>query len=356
MVQPIDQLPSITLSPNNADELETEFLLHPRGLISWEVIFRNPTQMRNFLLSERELDWWGEKQPEFVREYIQKNKDIFAGRQFRFCGLTKDQPFLMGIVNVTPDSFSDGGEFLSPDDAITKGLSLMGEGADIIDVGGESTRPGAQEISAEEEKARVIPVVEGLAAAGATVSVDTRHSETMEAAIQAGAKIINDISALTDDEKALAVIKKYPHVSLILMHKQGQPNNMQNNFQYNHVITDVYDYLLKRVRACEKAGIERARISVDPGIGFGKSVQHNLDLMGRLSLLRGIGCIVTLGASRKSFIAAVSRDVPPNERVYGSLSAAMWSVRQGAGILRVHDVNETKQALDVWQAVQNAGY
>ncbi len=341
---------------NSRNELENKLLLHARGIISWEIILNDSRNMKNYLISEEQLDEWTKQQQPLVQSYIDKHKKIFKNKTFRYAGLTQETPFIIGIVNVTPDSFSDGGDFLSPNEAIRKGLALMGEGADIIDIGGESTRPGAKEVSVAEELKRVIPVVEGLASAGAIVSVDTRHSIVMEAAIAAGAKIINDISALNDDEKSIEVIKKYPDTFVILMHKQGQPYNMQQNYQYNNVVMDVYHYLLKRIHYCEAYGIDRERIAVDPGIGFGKSVQHNLSLMGRLSLLKGYGCPVMLGASRKSFIAAVSRNVPPKERISGSIAATLWSVRQGAGLLRVHDVRETKQALDVWQSIQNVGY
>lgn len=340
----------------NREELEDKLLLHARGVISWEIIFDDAGHIRSFLISEEKLDEWAIKQSALVQAYIDEHKKIFKNKTFRFAGQTQESPFIVGIVNVTPDSFSDGGDYLSPNEAIRKGLAFMGEGADIIDIGGESTRPGAQETSIDEELRRVIPVVEGLASAGAIVSVDTRHAAVMEAAIKAGAKIINDVSALSDDEKSIDVIKKYPDISVILMHKQGQPHNMQQSYQYNNVVMDVYHYLLGRIQQCEKHGISRDRIAVDPGIGFGKSVQHNLSLMGRLSLLRGYGCPVMLGASRKSFIAAVSFDVPPKERICGSIAAALWSVRQGAGLLRVHDVRETKQALAVWQSIQNVGY
>ncbi|MFV0432160.1 MAG: dihydropteroate synthase [Alphaproteobacteria bacterium] len=356
MVQPIDSLLAFRFSQKDCGSLEQKILLHPRGIDAWELILRSAATMQKYELSERELSIWAEKQPQQLQDYIQQRKVIYQRRDFRFCGLTKNSPFIMGIVNVTPDSFSDGGDFLLPDTAIRKGLALMGEGADIIDVGGESTKPGAIEVSPEEEMRRILPVIEGLASVGALVSVDTRHGQTMEAAIKAGAKIVNDISALTDDADALNIIQKYEDVSIILMHKQGQPKTMQNEYHYHHVVLDVYDYLLKRVQICEQAGIERSRLSVDAGIGFGKSVQHNLDLMGRLSLFKSLGCSVTLGASRKSFIAAVSRDVPPKERLCGSLAAALWAVSQKVGILRVHDVGETKQALDVWLSIQNAGY
>lgn len=336
--------------------LESQVLLHARGLISWELIYDDGAHIQSHLVAEQQLDEWVSRQQPLVQSYIRAYKERFKSKSFRYGGVVKEHPLIVGIINATPDSFSDGGDFLSTDEAIRKGLSLMGEGADIIDIGGESTRPGAKEVTIDEELKRVIPVVEGLTAAGAVVSVDTRHSIVMEAAIAAGAKIINDVSALEDDEKSIEIIKKYPEVSVILMHKQGQPANMQQNFHYNNVVMDVFHYLLKRIHICEEQGIARHRIAVDPGIGFGKSVQHNLSLMGRLSLFRGYGCPVMIGASRKSFIAAVSRNVPPKERTYGSIAAALWSVRQGVSLLRVHDVRETKQALDIWQSIQHVGY
>jgi dihydropteroate synthase len=267
-----------------------------------------------------------------------------------FAGLTLDVPRIMGVVNVTPDSFSDGGEAYEMASAIARGLALAEAGADIIDVGGESTRPGAQPVPVEEELRRVIPVIEALAARGLLVSVDTRHGEVMAAALAAGARIINDVTALTGDAKALATVAA-SQAAVVLMHMQGDPRTMQDNPTYGDVVAEVSAYLAGRIAACEAAGIARPRLAVDPGIGFGKTVAHNVALLQSLDRLRRLGCAVVIGVSRKSFIARLSRGEAPADRLGGSLAAALAAVARGAHILRVHDVAATAQALKVWQAV-----
>jgi len=268
----------------------------------------------------------------------------------RFAGLTLDRPRLMGVVNVTPDSFSDGGETFSTSTAVDRGLRLLDEGADIVDVGGESTRPEAEPVDPNEEAERVVPVVERLAASGAIVSVDTRHAKVMRAAIDAGARVVNDISALGGDLDALSVVAA-SDVSVILMHMQGDPQTMQRQPCYGDVAQDVYDWLRLRAFACEKQGITSDRISLDPGIGFGKSVQHNVRILSQLSMYSDLAYPVTIGVSRKSFIARLSADEPPRQRLAGSIAAALWAVSKGASIVRVHDVRQTRQALAVWEAV-----
>jgi dihydropteroate synthase len=259
----------------------------------------------------------------------------------------------MGIVNVTPDSFSDGGQHATADAAIAHGRRLIDEGADIVDVGGESTRPGSQPITEQEELARVLPVVRGLAAAGALVSIDTRRAAVMRAALDAGARIVNDVTALTSDCDSLGVVAR-SSASVVLMHMQGEPQTMQRAPHYDDVVGEVRDYLKGRVAACVAAGIAAERIAVDPGIGFGKTVEHNLLLLANLDKLAGPGVALVLGASRKGFIAALSgRREPANERLAGSLAAALAAVARGADIVRVHDVAATVQALAVWQAVRS---
>jgi dihydropteroate synthase len=265
-------------------------------------------------------------------------------------GLTLDLPRIMGIVNVTPDSFSDGGRWLDRDAAIAHGLQLEAEGADILDVGGESTRPGAEPVSLDEELARVIPVVAALAkTARVPVSIDTRNAEVMRRAADAGARIVNDVAALGHDPDALRVAAELG-LPVVLMHAQGDPRTMQLDPRYDDVVLDVYDWLEARVAACEAAGIGRERIVVDPGIGFGKTLEHNLALMSALGILHGLGCPVLLGASRKSFIGRLSGGVPAPERMPGSVAAALIGAAQGVQILRVHDVAATRQALTIWQA------
>ena len=261
----------------------------------------------------------------------------------------------MGVVNVTPDSFSDGGETAVAAAAVERGLALAEEGADIIDVGGESTRPGAAPVSTEEELVRVLPVVRELAAAGVRVSIDTRRAEVMEAAITAGVGIVNDVTALTGDRRSLNVVAA-AGVCVVLMHMQGEPQTMQLAPSYRDAAREVYRWLADRVAACETAGIARDRIAVDPGIGFGKTIEHNVDILARLGLYRTLGAAVVVGVSRKTFIARLSRGEPPKHRLAGSIAAALAAVAHGAHILRVHDVAETRQALDVWQAIDAAGH
>lgn len=266
--------------------------------------------------------------------------------------LTLDRPRIMGIVNVTPDSFSDGGLLGSTDAAIAHALRLAADGADILDIGGESTRPGSQAISVDEELRRVIPVIEGLAAkTTALISVDTRKAEVMRHALAAGAHIINDVAALTYEPACMEVVAA-SGAPVVLMHAQGDPRTMQTAPHYDDCLLDVYDWLAARIDACIAAGIDRTRLVVDPGIGFGKTVDHNLELMTGLSMLHGLGVPVLLGASRKRFIGALTGINIASERVAGSIAAALHGVAQGVQILRVHDVAETRQALTVWEAMQ----
>jgi dihydropteroate synthase len=265
-------------------------------------------------------------------------------------GLTLDRPRIMGVVNVTPDSFSDGGRWLDPGAAVAHGVQLADEGADILDIGGESTRPGAEPVGMEEELRRVIPVIAGLAAKiKVPVSIDTRSAEVMRRAADAGARIINDVAALGHDPNALRVAAE-TGLPVVLMHTQGDPRVMQLDPRYDDVVLDVYDWLDARVAACEAAGIARGRIVVDPGIGFGKTVAHNLALLGSLSILHGLGCPVLLGASRKSFIGKLSGGAAPDQRMPGSVAAHLLGAAQGVQILRVHDVAAMRQALTVWEA------
>jgi dihydropteroate synthase len=270
-----------------------------------------------------------------------------------WAGFTLDRPLIMGVLNVTPDSFSDGGRWLDPKRAIARGRALLSAGADIIDVGGESTRPGADELPPGEEVRRVEPVVRALAQAGAVVSIDTRHKTVMDAALDAGASIVNDVSALTGDPESLPLIARR-EVPVVLMHMRGEPATMQHNPIYDSPLIEVLEFLEARISASTAAGIRRERIAVDPGIGFGKLVAHNLELLAGMGAFHSLGCPVVLGVSRKSTIARLSRGEPPEVRLPGSLAAALFAVRQGVQILRVHDVAETRQALAVWSALAAA--
>ena len=256
----------------------------------------------------------------------------------------------MGIVNVTPDSFSDGGLYADTDTAIAQGRRLQAEGAEILDIGGESTRPGASPLAPDAEIARVVPVIRALAAEGALISVDTRRAAVMRAAIEAGARIVNDVTALDGDKESLSVVRD-SGVSVVLMHMRGEPQTMQVNPTYDDVVKDVAAYLAGRVQACRAAGIAPERIAVDPGIGFGKTVEHNLQLLSGIDRLRALDVAVLVGASRKAFIGKLSRGEAAPERVFGSIAAALASVARGAHIVRVHDVAATRQALAVWRAI-----
>jgi len=259
----------------------------------------------------------------------------------------------MGVLNVTPDSFSDGGKNHDPDRAVEAAYQLAEAGAAIIDIGGQSTRPGAEPVGAEEELGRVLPVLDGLTRSSYTrpiISIDTYLSDVMARTAAAGVDIINDVTALTGDPNSLQTAAG-SGLPVILMHMQGEPRTMQSNPHYANVVLDVFDALEQRVQACESAGIARNRIILDPGIGFGKTVTHNLQLLQHLSLLHCLGCPLLLGVSRKSFIAKLSRDEDASQRLPGTLAATLAGVAQGVQFHRMHDVAETVQANAIFQAI-----
>jgi dihydropteroate synthase len=262
-------------------------------------------------------------------------------------------PSIMGVINVTPDSFSDGGRFLDPGAAIAHGERLHDEGADILDVGGESTRPGAAPVPAEEEIRRVVPVVRALAGAGRPVSIDTRKAVVMRAALDAGAAMINDISALRHDPDSLAIAGA-SGAPVILMHSRGEPATMQHRPHYERVSLDIFDHFEQRIQLWESAGFARSRLLLDPGIGFGKTLDHNLEILQRLDLYRSLGLPLVLGVSRKSFVARICGDLQETERLPGSLAAALFGLAHGISLLRVHDVGATRQAVRLWQAITDA--
>lgn len=265
-------------------------------------------------------------------------------------GLTWDRPRIMGILNVTPDSFSDGGLFDAPAAAIAQARAMQAGGADLLDIGGESTRPGAREFPPEEETARVLPILDALRRDGALpLSIDTRKAAVAEAALQAGADFVNDVSALTFDPRMAQVAGAAR--GLCLMHAQGTPETMQKDPRYDDVLLDVYDHLEERLAHAESHGIPRSRILVDPGLGFGKTLQHNVSLLRRLSLYHALGCAVLLGASRKGFIGTLSGAAEARNRMPGSLAVALHGAAQGVQMIRVHDVSETRQALSLQLAL-----
>jgi len=263
-----------------------------------------------------------------------------------------DQPRVMGILNVTPDSFSDGGRYASADDAIGHAFSMATDGAALIDVGGESTRPGARPVWEGDEIARLEPVLGGLAAGGLAVSVDTRKAAVMRWAVGQGAVLVNDVSGLTHDPASLAAVAAMG-VPVVVMHTQGDPESMQANPTYGDALLDVYDWLEARLAACVAAGIARERIILDPGIGFGKTLRHNLDLINGLALFHGLGCPLLAGLSRKRFVAALSREEGPEERLGGSLAGLLAALERGVQLHRVHDVKPAVQALKVWRGLRD---
>ena len=272
-----------------------------------------------------------------------------------FGGLSMDRPRLMGILNVTPDSFSDGGLFLRPEAALMQARK-MAAGADILDIGGESTRPGAVEVLADEETARTAPVIAALREGGLDVpiSIDTRKAAVAGAAFVAGATILNDVTALQFDP-AMAGVVAASGRPVILMHSIATPETMQVDPHYDDVLLDVYDALAARLVEAEAAGIPRDKLAIDPGIGFGKTLQHNLTLLSRLSLFHNLGVPVLLGASRKRFIGTISAEADAQKRLPGSLAVALAGVAQGMQMIRVHDVAETRQALSLWHAATTGG-
>ncbi len=283
-----------------------------------------------------------------ARDIPAEQRDRLTEPRPALAGLALDRPLIMGILNVTPDSFSDGGRFLDPVAAVAEATAM---GADLIDVGGESTRPGAAEVPADEEIARIRPVIAALA--GHRISVDTRKAQVARAALAAGAAVVNDVSALTHDP-ALAGVVAASGAPVVLMHAQGTPAVMQDDPRYADVLVEVYLWLEARIAAARAAGIPQERIVVDPGIGFGKTAAHNLSLIRGLSLFHGLGCPVLLGASRKRFIGTIGAEPVADRRLPGSLAVALAGAAQGAQILRVHDVPETRQALALWAAMREA--
>jgi dihydropteroate synthase len=294
------------------------------------------------------VQYWASQLDAARRARIEAQLARASEQRCHWAGLPLDRPLIMGIVNATPDSFyrGSGGDANA---AIAHGRAMHEAGADIIDIGAESTRPGAAPVSEEEELRRLEPVVRALAPSGAALSVDTRHAKVMAAALAWGARIINDVSAL-EGEGSLDIAAK-TGAPVIIMHMRGEPGTMQHEPHYVLASLDVADYLAQRIAACEAAGIPRHRIVVDPGIGFGKTIAHNLEILARLALFHSLGCGVLIGVSRKSTIGRLSGGAPVEERLPGSIAGALQALRQGAQILRVHDVAETKQAVAIWQAI-----
>ncbi|MGH1375924.1 MAG: dihydropteroate synthase [Alphaproteobacteria bacterium] len=265
----------------------------------------------------------------------------------------KGHPLIMGIVNVTPDSFSDGGLYMGAQNAIDHGVCLIEQGAHILDIGGESTRPNAETVTVEEEIARVIPVIEGLSSKVKYISIDTRNAKTVKAAIKVGANIINDVSGLTHDVDMSDIVAQ-SGLPVCIMHMQGTPQTMQNAPRYDNVIDEIMAFFEERLEFCQKHGIDIHNVIFDPGIGFGKTLDHNLSILKNIHKFKSFGCPVLLGASRKSFIQDISGKTPADNRIAGSISAALYGLMNDIEIFRVHDVMQTRQAFDVYQAILGA--
>lgn len=272
----------------------------------------------------------------------------------QWAGFTLDRPLVMGILNVTPDSFSDGGRRPGATIAIEAGLQLAADGADLVDVGGESTRPGSEPVPADVELARIMPVISALARAGIAVSVDTRNAVTMQAALDAGARVVNDVSGLTHDPAAASVVASR-RCPVVLMHMRGTPATMMRLAVYGDVVSEVAAELLACVEAASQAGVAPERIALDPGIGFAKRPEHSIAVLRGLPRLQEVGYPLLVGVSRKGFIGTLSGEPQPDQRLGGSLAAGIFAVLQGAAILRVHDVKETVQTIRVWQTLTKCG-
>lgn len=285
--------------------------------------------------------------PAEARARVLRLYERLLARRLPVAGLVCDRPRVMGIVNVTPDSFSDGGR----GDPVGTAREMAAAGAELIDIGGESTRPGAAPVDAAEELARVGPVLDALGGAGLRLSIDTRRAAVMTRALDAGASLVNDVSALTFDPAALALVAARG-CPVVLMHAQGTPATMQAAPRYADALRDVFDWLEARIAACVAAGIARERIVADPGIGFGKTLDHNLALLRGIALFHGLGVPLLLGASRKALIGTLAGGAAVGERLPGSLALALHAVARGVQIVRVHDVAATVQAIRLWSAVQ----
>ena len=293
-----------------------------------DVLFRGTPARRKVRLQHAVLHRWAEKNAPSASDEIARLRARLSAPRGPVCGLALDRPRLMGVLNVTPDSFSDGGDYAAGDDAVAHGRAMAEAGADIIDVGGESTRPGSQAPSEAEEMRRVVPVVQALADDGLPVSVDTRRAAVMDAALDAGARIVNDMSALSHDPEAGAAVARHG-AWIVLAHMQGTPETMQRGPCYRDASLDVFDALAAHVSAAEASGIPRERIIVDPGIGFGKTARHNLEILRDLALFHGLGCPLLVGASRKSFIGRLSAGEAPKARLPGSLAAGLHALGRG---------------------------
>ncbi len=324
---------------------------------AWHVSLRDNDSVKSAIVAVPELDGWIAAMPDRLAEAARAQRAAVARprgtMQLGERVVRLSEPQLMGILNVTPDSFSDGGKHVDTAAARDAGFALASAGAAIVDVGGESTRPGAPPVWEGDEIERVDAVVSALARGGVAVSIDTRKAAVMEAALAAGATIVNDISALRYDERAMEVVVR-AGCPVVLMHAPSAKSDPHEGGTYAHVLLDVYDMLADRVAACAEAGIDPAKIIVDPGIGFGKGVADNLALANGLALFHTLGCPLLFGASRKRMIGALDNEAPADQRLGGSVALHYQAATQGAQLLRVHDIAENRQALRVWRGLRDA--
>ncbi|WP_207459412.1 dihydropteroate synthase [Azospirillum sp. SYSU D00513] len=320
---------------------------------SAELIVRRGASVERAYAPLSEIMSWGVERGRAVATRLDRQLAALTRTRAPFAGLDLGRPLIMGIVNVTPDSFSDGGDFFDPSSAIAHGEALLEAGADILDIGGESTRPGSTPVPPDEEGRRVVPVIRHFAEKGAVVSADTRHTAVMRVAVDAGARIINDVAGLRDvGSVKFAATSGTP---VVLMHMLGEdPQSMMDRMDYQDAALDVFDWLEGRVESCLAAGIAPENLCVDPGIGFGKTNTHSLHILRHTAMYHALGFPLLIGLSRKGFIGKLSRGEPPKERVAGSLIAGFETLGQGAQILRVHDVAETFQARAVWESLHPA--
>ena len=285
-----------------------------------EILLKNALQKQNFLNSNKFL----------------KNKNFL----------------IFSILNITPDSFSDGGDNFKLEDSLINAEQMIEEGADFIDIGGESTRPGADKVLPEDEVLRILPIIQKLNNKKIKLSLDTRNSSTMELGLLSGVNIINDVSALKNDSNSIEVVKKY-NVPLVLMHMPGNPKTMMKRNKYKNVVLDVYDFLEERINFCELNGIKKKNLIIDPGIGFGKNFEQNIEILNNLSIFHSLGCSIMLGVSRKRFISSISKEDDPKMRLGGTISATILAMMQGVNIHRVHDVKQVNQALRVFEKLNS---
>lgn len=314
----------------------------PLAFTAAEIAEGEPGKAKRRVVSIAELARMGD-------DSVKARLDRITSPRKPVAGLALDRPRVMGVVNVTPDSFSDGGLYDTTDGAVSHAATLMNQGATVLDIGGESTRPGADPVEAKAEAERILPVIAELRGVTAVISADTRKSALMRKAAGKGAQLLNDVSALTHDEDSVSVAAE-TGLPVVLMHAQGDPRTMQDNPIYDDVVLEVFDFLEARIAVCEEAGIPRDRLIADPGIGFGKTLEHNLALLESLSIFHGLGTAVLAGSSRKRFIGALTGDESPRDRLPGSIAAVLAAAAQGVQLHRVHDVEETVKALTLWEA------